>query len=91
MEVPSRKKRPYLAPGEIFRFAGRAGMGVQTDYYQLHDLNAIALYCPLEKALGKPVLLPISATLWKVLQMTRYGNPSADTDACWRNNRFKGG
>ena len=74
MEVPSRKKRPYLAPGEIFRFCRESWDGSADGLFiSCMNLNAMPCIAPLEKALGKPVLTSHSATFWKALQMIRYG------------------
>ncbi len=72
MEISSRKKRPYIAPGEIYRFC-RENWDDRADGLFISCMNFNGMPCigPLEKDLGKPVFSSHSATLWKALRMIR--------------------
>jgi len=70
MEIDSRKKRPYVASGEIYRFC-RENWDDRADGLFISCMNFNGMPCvgALEKDLGKPVFSSHSATLWRALQM----------------------
>ena len=70
MAISSRKQRPYIPPGEIYRFC-RENWDDRADglFISCMNFNAMPSIGPLEQDLGKPVFSSHSATLWKALCM----------------------
>lgn len=70
MKISPKKKRPYIAPGEIYRFC-RDNWDDRADGLFISCMNFNGMPCvgPLEKDLGKPVFSSHSATFWKALRM----------------------